>query len=258
MLENVNHSERSDTGLLRDNNEDSYVAVDRHSRDHDWARFGLFFAVADGLGGHAAGEIASNMACQAAVSLFYDGEGIADRREGSGAILSRLEKTLWSVHHQINDVAAANAALRGMGTTLSALVLQSDRALIAHVGDSRVYRFRNRSCQRLTIDHTGNQLLIDSGKLCTDQEGNHCCRHVITQALGGCGDLVSVHTRMEPLLSGDRFLLCTDGLHDLVADHEIEDIMARHPLPRAASDALVETAIGKGGYDDITVMVIVT
>lgn len=257
MFENMSHAERSDTGLLKHSNEDSYLVVDRHSKGYDWERLGLFFTVADGLGGHAAGDMASRMACQAAASAYYNGSGTPGRGgEGSESALSRLEKALWSVHRTLIDAAAADAALRGMGTTLSALVFLGDRLFMAHVGNCRIYRFRNRSCERLTVDHTGSQLLIDSGKIRAGEEVNHCCRHVITQALGGCGDLASVQTRMEPVLNGDRFVLCTDGLHGLVADHEIEHIMARHPSPRAASDALVEAAVTKGAYDDITVMVI--
>lgn len=257
MFENVSHSERSDTGLLRHNNEDSYLVVDRHCTGYDWERLGLFFTVADGLGGHAAGEIASRMACEGAASLYYNGDATADRSgDDREPTVSRLERTLWSVHHHIVSYSTEHKALRGMGTTLSALVLTNGRALIAHVGNSRIYRFRNNACEQLTVDHTENQLLIDSGKIRAGEEGNHCYRHIITQALGGGGDLNAVHTGVASLRSGDRFLLCTDGLHDLVEDREIENILAEHPLPRAASDALVEAAIRKGGYDDVTVMVI--
>ncbi|MEW6332800.1 MAG: PP2C family serine/threonine-protein phosphatase [Thermodesulfobacteriota bacterium] len=259
MFENIRHAERSDTGLLKSKNEDSCLAVDRHSKGYDWERLGLFFAVADGLGGHAAGDVASRMACRAAASAYYNGGGTSGREgEESESALSRLEKALWSVHHTLIGAAAACIDLRGMGTTLSALVFHGGRVFMAHVGNCRIYRFRNRSCERLTVDHTGSQLLIDSGKIQAGQEENHCCRHVITQALGGCGDLALVQTRMEPVLSGDRFVLCTAGLHNLVADHEIDRIMARHPSPRAASDALVDAAVTKGGYDDVTVMVIET
>jgi len=259
MFENVSHFEKSDTGLLRHNNEDSCLVVDQYCTDYDLEKFGLFFVIADGLGGHAAGEIASRMACEAAVSVYYNGDAIIiEGRDQSESNVSRLEKTLWSVHHQIVDFAREHDELRGMGTTLSALALTNDQALIAHVGDSRIYRFRNHSCERMTIDHTENQLLIDTGKIRSEQESNHCYRHIITQALGGGGDLASVYTRVESVQRGDVFLLCTDGLHDLVTDHEIEKILMEHSLPQAASDELVQAAIRKGGHDNVTVMVIQT
>ena len=257
MFENVSHFEKSDIGLLRHNNEDSYLVVDQYCTHYDLQKFGMLFVIADGMGGHAAGEIASKMACEEAVSAYYNGDVILENsRDESELKVRRLEKTLWSVHHKIVNFAKENDELRGMGTTLSALVLTNDKALIAHVGDSRIYRFRNHSCERMTIDHTENQLLIDTGKIQPEQESNHCYRHIITQALGGGGDLASVFTRVESVQRGDLFLLCTDGLHDLVTDNEIEKILVEHSLPQATSDELVNAAIRKGGHDNVTVMVI--
>lgn len=257
MFENVRHFEKSDIGLRRHNNEDSYLVVDQYCTGYNLEKLGLFFVIADGLGGHAAGEIASRMACEAAVSAYYNGDAMARHsRDESESNVSRLEKTLWSVHHKIVNFAKEHDELRGMGTTLSALALTNDQALIAHVGDSRIYRFRNHSCERMTIDHTENQLLIDTGKIRSGQESNHCYRHIITQALGGGGDLTCVFTRVENVQRGDCFLLCTDGLHDLVTDHEIGKILVEHPSPKAASDELVQAAIGRGGHDNVTVIVI--
>jgi serine/threonine protein phosphatase PrpC len=259
MFENVSHFEQSDIGLLRHNNEDSYLIVDQYCTGYDLEKFGLFFVIADGLGGHAAGEIASKMACEEAVSVYYNGDAMARQgSDGSESNVSRLEKTLWSAHNKIVNFAKEHDELRGMGTTLSALALTKDQVLIAHVGDSRIYRFRNRSCERMTIDHTENQLLLDTGKIQPEQESNHCYRHIITQALGGGGALTSVFTRVESLRRGDRFLLCTDGLHDLVTDHEIGKILVEHPSPKAASDELVQAAIRRGGHDNVTVIVIQT
>lgn len=259
MFENVNHFEQSDIGLLRHNNEDSYLVVDQYCMGYDLEKFGLFFVIADGLGGHAAGEIASKMACEEAVSAYYNGDAMARQgSDGSEFNVSRLEKTLWSAHHKIVNFSKEHNEFSGMGTTLSALALTKDQALIAHVGDSRIYRLRNQSCERMTIDHTENQLLLDTGKIQSGQESNHCYRHIITQALGGGGALTSVFTRAENLRRGDRFLLCTDGLHDLVTDHEIGKILVEHPSPKAASDELLQAAIRRGGHDNVTVIVIQT
>jgi len=259
MFENVRHGEKSDIGLLRHNNEDSYLVVDQYCTHYDLDKFGLFFVIADGMGGHAAGEIASKMACEEAVSAYYNGDAIfQESGDESESKVWRLEQTLWSVHNKIVNFAREHDELRGMGTTLSALVLTNDKAFIAHVGDSRIYRFRNHSCERMTIDHTENQVLIDMGKIQSEEESNHCYRHIITQALGGNGDLVSVFTRMESVQRDDVFLLCTDGLHDLVTDHEIEKILIEHSLSQAISDELVQAAIRKGGHDNVTVIVIQT
>ena len=257
MFENVRHFEKSDIGLLRHNNEDSYLIVDQYCTHYDLQKFGMFFVIADGMGGHAAGEIASKMACEEAVSAYYTDDVIFhDSMDDSELRIRRLEKTLWSVHNKMINFASEHDELRGMGTTLSALVLTDNKALIAHVGDSRIYRFRNHSCERMTIDHTENQVLIDIGKIQPGHESNHCYRHIITQALGGNDDLASVFTRVESVQRGDVFLLCTDGLHDLVTDHDIEKIVVEHSLPQTTSDELVQAAIRKGGHDNVTVIVI--
>jgi len=166
MFEYVSHFEKSDIGLRRHNNEDSYLVVDQHCTRYDLNKFGLFFVIADGMGGHAAGEIASRIACEEAVSAYYNSAVILDHnRDEAESKRQRLEGTLRSAHDKIVDIAKDRDELRGMGTTVSALVLSNGKALIAHVGDSRIYRLRKNACERMTIDHTGNQLLIDNGKL---------------------------------------------------------------------------------------------
>jgi PPM family protein phosphatase len=259
MFENVSHFEKSDIGLRRVNNEDSYLVVDRDCAHYDLRKFGLIFVIADGMGGHAAGEIASRMACEEAVSAYYSNAATpAECGDECESKRQRLEKTLRSAHEKIVDHAKKHDELRGMGTTLSALVIKEDKALIAHVGDSRIYRFRNHSSERMTVDHTENQILIDRGIIHPELESNYCYRHIITQALGGGADLDSVFTRVESVQSGDRFLLCTDGLHDLVTDSEIENILIEHSSPQATADELVNAAIRKGGHDNVTVIVVHT
>lgn len=257
MFENVRHCEKSDIGLLRHNNEDSYLVVDQYCTHYNLQKFGMFFVIADGMGGHAAGKIASKMACEEAVSAYYNDDVIfQNTMDDSELKVRRLEKTLWSVHNKIINFAREHDELRGMGTTLSTLALTNDKTLIAHVGDSRIYRFRNHSCERMTVDHTECQVLIDKGKIQPGHEGNHCYRHIITQALGGNNDLASVFTRVESVQRGDVFLLCTDGLHDLVTDNEIGKILVEHSLLQTTSDELVQAAIRKGGHDNVTVIVI--
>ena len=143
-----------------------------------------------------------------------------------------------------------------MGTTLSALVLTEDKALIAHVGDSRIYRYRNNEAQRLTIDHTNRQDLIDQGLIEPEDDNSRRYGLILTRNLGGYDELGAVFTRVDDLQPGDAFLLCTDGLHDLLTDNEIQEILVGNSQPQAACEALVQAAIGKGGGDDITVIVV--
>ena len=257
MIEKVRHYEKSDIGLLRQNNEDSFLVVDQDCGGYDLQRYGMIFVIADGMGGHAAGEIASRMACEEAVSGYYGDDVLFQDHTDAGEWNARkLEKTFWSAHKKLIDFASTKEELRGMGTTLSALALADGRALIAHVGDSRIYRCRNSSCERMTIDHTKNQALIDTGQIRPEQEENHYYGRIITQALGGYDDLTAVFTRAEDVHSGDVFLLCTDGLHDLVADHEIKEILIENNSPQAACDELVQAAIRRGGHDNVTVIVV--
>jgi PPM family protein phosphatase len=257
MIGNVSHFAKSDIGLHRHNNEDHFLIVDQPCNQYDPQRMGLFFVIADGMGGHAAGEIASEMACQEAVAEYYrDDSAFAGNADAGALKMRRLEKSIWSAHHKITKAARENAGFYGMGTTLSALVLADDKALIAHVGDSRIYRCRNNSCERMTIDHTKNQALIDSGQIRPEHDDNGHCSHILTQALGGYGDLDAVFTRVEDVERGDRFLLCTDGLHGHVTDGEIRGILMDNALPEAACDKLVQAAIGQGGHDNVTVIVV--
>ena len=257
MFENVRHCEKSDVGLERHNNEDSYLIVDQCCNQYDLRDLGQVFVIADGMGGHAAGEIASKMACEEVVAAYYrDDATLQDNGGDSESKLRRLEQAIWSAHNKIIDFARNNEGLRGMGTTLSALVLADSHAIIGHVGDSRVYRYRNNSCNRLTVDHTKNQALIDIGQIHPDHEHNHCYGNILTQAIGGYGDLGTVFTRVEDVRSGDTFLLCTDGLHDLVSDKEINGMLMENPLPQSACEKLVQAAIRNGGRDNVTVVVI--
>ncbi|MFH0994364.1 MAG: protein phosphatase 2C domain-containing protein [Pseudomonadota bacterium] len=256
MFKNVRHFEKSDIGLQRRNNEDSLLIVDQHCNHYDLQKYGMFFVVADGMGGHAAGEIASKMACEEAVSAYYHDDLSQTNVDDSELKIRKLEKSIRSAHGQIISAAREQKELRGMGTTLSALVLTENKALIAHIGDSRIYRYRKKTCERMTVDHTKNQDLIDSGKIQPGHENSLYYGYILTQALGGYDDLTEVFTRVENVQRGDVFLLCTDGLHDLVTDNEIQEILTANLTPQTTCDELVQTATRKGGNDDITVIVI--
>ena len=257
MFENVRYCVKSDVGLRRYNNEDYFLMVDPSCNRYNLKQLGITFVIADGLGGHAAGEIASRMACEEFISAYYrDDLLFQDHADTHEWKVRKLEKAIRSAHNKIIHLAMEKGELRGMGTTLSALVLTENKALIAHVGDSRIYRRRNNSSERMTVDHTKSQALIDMGQILPEDENNLGCGHILTQALGGYDDLTAVFTRMEDVQSGDLFLLCTDGLHGLVTDHEIQEILIKNSLPQTTCDELVQAAIRKGGDDNITVIVI--
>jgi PPM family protein phosphatase len=257
MFENVRYAVKSDVGLHRHNNEDYFLIVGPSSNRYNLKQSGMTFVIADGLGGHAAGEIASRMACEEVVSAYYSDDVLfkdqTDTHEGK---VRKLEQATRSAHNKIIRLAKEKGEWRGMGTTLSVLVLTENKALIAHVGDSRIYLCRKNASERMTIDHTKSQALIDLGQILPEDESNSRCCHILTQALGGYDDLDAVFTRMEDIQEGDVFLLCTDGLHDLVTDSEIQEILAKNSLPQTNCDALVQAAIRKGGDDNITVIVI--
>jgi serine/threonine protein phosphatase PrpC len=257
MFENIKYCVKSDVGLHRHNNEDHSLVVDPSCNRYNLKQLGITFVIADGIGGHAAGEIASRVACEEVISAYYRDDILsqnpADTPEWK---VRKLEKAIRTAHNKIIHLAAEKGELRGMGTTLSALVLTENKALIAHVGDSRIYRCRNNASERMTIDHTKSQDLIDMGQCLPEDENNLCYGHILTQALGGYDDFTAVFTRMEDVQSGDLFLLCTDGLHGLVTDHEIQAILVKNSPPQATCDELMQAAIRKGGDDNITVMVI--
>jgi protein phosphatase len=257
MFENVSHGEKSDIGLCRHNNEDHFLIVDQCCDHYDLKRCGLLFVIADGLGGHAAGEVASRIACEETASAYYGDDAAAQGLAGADEPpTAPLERSVWSAHQKIIHAAGQQEEWHGMGTTLSALALADGQALIVHVGDSRIYRCRNGSCERMTIDHTKSQFLLDRGQILPGDDHYLYSSHILTQALGGYGDLDEVFTRVEKVRAGDRFLLCTDGLHGYMSDDEIGRIMVENPSSGQACDELVKAAIGRGGLDNVTVIVI--
>ncbi len=257
MFENIRYFVKSDVGLHRHNNEDHFSMVDPSCTGYDLEQLGVAFVIADGLGGHAAGEIASRMACEEVISAYYrDDLRFPDNADADKWKIRKLEQAIRSAHNKIIHAATEREEWRGMGTTLSALVLTEEKAFIGHVGDSRIYRHRSDEAERMTIDHTKNQAMVDRGQLLPGDGNCLGCGHILTQVLGGYDDLTDVFTRIEDVQRGDLFLLCTDGLHGLVADSEIQKILIKYSLPQTACDALVQAAIRKGGDDNITVMVI--
>jgi PPM family protein phosphatase len=227
----VEHAGRTDVGRQRSANEDDFVLAPP------------FFAVADGMGGAKAGEVASAMATE----VF---EGESDSAEPAEAQLARI---LREANRRIYDLAVADEAHRGMGTTLTAAKITGDEISLGHVGDSRAYRMRDGELEQLTKDHSLVAELERSGQITPEAAEHHPQRSIITRALGPEPD-VEVDTYTVAGREGDLFLLCSDGLTSMISDDEIGSILRSADSLDAAADALVRAANQSGGKDNITVV----
>ena len=235
----------SDIGLRRGNNQDSLAVVTASSQEK-WETRGHFFVVADGMGAHAAGELASKLATDI-IPLAY--HKLSDRSPPEALVAAVRE-----ANAQIYTRGTANEEFRGMGTTVSALALLPQGALVAHVGDSRVYRLRNARLEQLTFDHSLVWELQAAGQL-ADAEVPSCIpKNIITRSLGPNPEVQVDLEGPFPCLPGDTFLLCSDGLSGQVSDEEIGKILASLP-PDEAVRVLVDLANLRGGPDNITIIV---
>ena len=247
---------KTDTGLLRQNNEDNYLVIDDAGKDFDIRGFGKMFAVADGMGGHAAGEIASKMACQGLLTYYMQQPEKTEDLSSPDYHLKSLEMVIHRTNREIYDHGQQHNECFGMGTTLSVLVLWEAYCLIGHVGDSRIYRLRDNSLEQLTVDQTKVQRMLEDGTITPDQVMSHPYKHVLSQALGVSKRLDKVLTRLEEITPGDIYLLSSDGLHDHVPETDIRKTFADHSAPRSICEALVKLALDHGGKDNVTVVVV--
>ncbi|MDR2956860.1 MAG: Stp1/IreP family PP2C-type Ser/Thr phosphatase [Coriobacteriales bacterium] len=219
-------------GKLRTNNEDAYLAADS------------LFAVADGMGGHAAGEIASTLAISTLKSARED---LTDP--------ANLKRLVMQANLTVLDAPRQGIGRAGMGTTLTAAVIDNDRLLIAQIGDSRAYLLHENKLRRVTRDHSYIQELLNSGEITEAESRDHPRRGVITRVLGFESDTQPdlYELRLEV---GDRLLLCSDGLHGMIEDDEIALAMTEPRTAQQCADALVRAANNAGGQDNTTVVVV--
>jgi protein phosphatase len=241
---------RSDPGSVRDHNEDCAGAFAPTIPDDAWDR-GPLFVVADGLGGHAAGELASRMAIDTALAAWTDGAPAAPH----AALRSAIRRANVAVFD-----AAIEAHTRGMATTCTALTLAGREAIVGHVGDSRCYLARRDTVSQLTNDHSRVGEMLRAGLLSPEQAANHPARSMVTRTVG-TEPTVHVDLVRQGTEAGDTFVLCSDGLWDVVARHEIGQVAADIGTPRVptvvdAADRLVDLALGRGTPDNVTVLVV--
>ena len=228
---------RTDPGRVRSSNEDAYFIGDS------------VFAVADGMGGHVAGEIASATALEPLAEI--DAKVYPD----GAAAIHALEEAIVEANRQVVAKADENPEYQGMGTTLTALMFEGQRIHFAHVGDSRAYLLRDHEFNQLTRDHTFVQQLIEEGRISEEEAAVHPRRSVITRAIGQPGD-IDVDVMTLDLEQGDQLLLCSDGLAGVVEDEEIAGILDALDEPEQIAERLVRAANRAGGPDNITAVVL--
>jgi serine/threonine protein phosphatase PrpC len=236
----------SDVGCVRELNEDSgtYVQPDDPGLR---ASKGLLILVADGMGGHSAGEVASRLAVDVITRIYY---------EDSGDPQSALKKAFREANRVIHKAAGEDESKAGMGTTCTALVLQNGTAISAHVGDSRLYLVREGGIYLMTEDHSAVMEMVKAGLITIEQARHHPEKNVILRAMGSHPE-VEVTTWQEPfpVRAGDSFLLCSDGLYDLVENDEIKRAVEAAE-PRIACESLIALAKERGGHDNISVGIV--
>lgn len=229
---------RSALGLVRNGNEDSaYVS-------------GRLIAVADGMGGHAGGEVASRIAIRALQSMA---SMLTDETIDSDSTHDLLINSLHAIDAEIGDFAREAIELRGMGTTLTALVIHNEAIALLHVGDSRCYRLRGNTIEQLSNDHTVIQELLSQGAITPTEALDHPQRSVLTQALMGEGNVVPT-LQLFDAKEGDRYLLCSDGLSGVLTEKEIKLLLKKRDRT-AAIQALIDATYIQGAPDNITVLI---
>jgi protein phosphatase len=266
----IDVSALSHTGHRRANNEDHYLvarlgrslltlATSLSASDIPYLseEVNYVMVVADGMGGHAAGEVASRMAISSLFRLALDmPDWIVRLDEGNAREIARRSRTrLRRVGAMLVERGERDPALKGMGTTLTAARSLGRDLVITHVGDSRAYLLRKGELHRLTRDHTYAQLLVDIGELAPGDVAGSRHRHVLTNALGGSSEDVQVDTDRVRLQDSDRLLLCSDGLTDLVDDNAITRTLLETTRSNEACEKLVQQALDAGGRDNVTVIV---
>ncbi|SCX58732.1 protein phosphatase [Klenkia marina] len=228
----LRYAARSDRGLIRGSNQDSVYAGPR------------LLAVADGMGGHAAGDVASKVVIAALEHLDDD--------TPSGDMLAALRNAVFDGSEHLREVIRESPELEGMGTTLTAVLFAGGRLALCHVGDSRAYLVRGGQLSQITHDDTFVQTLIDDGRITEDEANSHPQRSLLLRALNGQD--VDPDLSMREARAGDRYLLCSDGLSGVVS-HETMAEALRDPDPQATADRLIELALRSGGPDNITCIV---
>jgi len=237
---------KTDLGNVRTNNEDA-ASFFRMGEDNLLREKGYLLIVADGMGGHLAGEVASKMAVEIISEEYFKSTKDPNKEKA-------LIKAFSMANKKIFELAAANDQYKGMGTTATAIVIIGKTIYHAHAGDSRAYLYKNKKITRLTEDHTYVQELVNNGDISSEEADTHPQRNILTNAMGTKPALrIDTGKCLVDFDENDRLLLCSDGLYDYLTDDEIADVMAEGSLQDAA-DHFIREAKRRGGKDNITVV----
>ncbi len=227
----------TDVGKVRDINQDCF-AIDLER--------GLVM-VADGMGGHLAGEKAAQSAVEVVSALLSE----QDPRQGD--VQANIQRAVQEANRQIVQASMSDASMRGMGTTATVAIVDGEHVFLGHVGDSRAYLVRDGIIEQITEDHSVVAQLLKAGAITAQEAAHHPYRNVITRCLGMQLD-VEADTGAVPWKAGDRLVLCTDGLSGLVSDEEIARMACEDEEPQDACQKMLDLAMSRGGYDNITVV----
>jgi len=231
---------RTDVGIIRSGNEDSYLMVPDRG----------IFVVADGMGGHAAGEVASEMAVRFVARELGSLKGLSDDQ-----VADRMRAAIRSANGAIFQRTLTEHDKRGMGTTVTSMVLYDTRFLIGQVGDSRAYLFRDGKLIQLTKDHSYVQEQVDAGYLTPEQARSHPYSNVITRCVGANSDVMP-DIYLGTVKPKDLFLLASDGLTGMLEDHQLSDLLTAIRMPQEQVDDLITEANRHGGLDNITAILV--
>ncbi len=236
----------SDIGLVRQNNEDVWGSVPEHH----------FYALADGMGGHQAGEVASREAILFLCNYIRgELENKSPEEYGSSQIVALMERAIQATNRCVYEMSTSHELLKGMGTTLCCLYVHDEYAVYAHVGDSRIYRLRGGRLEQLTQDHSLLRELIDQGLHYQQTAETQQYKNIITKAIG-TEDSIETSIHCSLICPNDIYLLCSDGLSDVLSKAELEECLNQPYTVEEKVRALIHNAKHKGGFDNITVVLV--
>jgi serine/threonine protein phosphatase PrpC len=262
-------------GHVREANEDAYVvfkngrylqrltsSIPESDLPSRFEEGGYLMIVADGLGGHEAGDVASRSALLTTLDLIVSAPKWAlkldhpkTREAEIRELRARSKFYLAAVHAALRQQAAGDSRLAGMGTTLTGAYSVGMDLFVLHVGDSKAYLIREGAMRKITHDHTVAQEYADLGVISQQEVATHRMQHVLTRAIGGPSEKLEGDLHHVQIVQGDRLLLCSDGLTDMASEEDISGVLAAHPESEAACRALVDLALERGGRDNVTVIV---
>ncbi|TXI39250.1 MAG: Stp1/IreP family PP2C-type Ser/Thr phosphatase [Nitrosomonas sp.] len=235
----------SDVGLVRRRNEDAWVVIAEHH---------LYF-LADGMGGHRAGDVAAREAVASLTHLLTKPDALPSGSHSLYDACSSIRLAFEQVNRTVYTKGKTEESLKGMGTTLCCLHIHEEGVIYAHVGDSRIYRLRGGELEQLSEDHSLLRELVASGQISDENARLFAYKNIITKAIG-TEPIVEPSVSAVEMQEGDLYLMCSDGLSDLVSREDIETILLANPVKEDAAKALVAAAIAYGGQDNITVVII--